>query len=45
MAEQPAADEQARRDEAGMRLALDQAHNALLVGEVPSDGGPPCPRC
>lgn len=23
------------RDEAGMRLALDQAHNALLVGEVP----------
>jgi tRNA(adenine34) deaminase len=22
-------------DEAGMRLALDQAHNALLVGEVP----------
>ena len=35
MAEQPAADEQARRDEAGMRLALDQAHNALLVGEVP----------
>ncbi len=29
-----AADQQAR-DEAGMRLALDQAHNALLVGEVP----------
>ncbi len=28
-------DEQQRRDEAGMRLALDQAHNALLVGEVP----------
>jgi tRNA(adenine34) deaminase len=26
---------QQRRDEAGMRLALDQAHNALLVGEVP----------
>jgi tRNA(adenine34) deaminase len=23
------------KDEAGMRLALDQAHNALLVGEVP----------
>jgi tRNA(adenine34) deaminase len=22
-------------DEIGMRLALDQAHNALLVGEVP----------
>lgn len=35
MTEQPAADEQNRRDEAGMRLALDQAHNALLVGEVP----------
>jgi tRNA(adenine34) deaminase len=30
-----AADEQRLRDEAGMRLALDQAHNALLVGEVP----------
>jgi tRNA(adenine34) deaminase len=28
-------DEQQRKDEAGMRLALDQAHNALLVGEVP----------
>ncbi len=28
-------DEQRIRDEAGMRLALDQAHNALLVGEVP----------
>jgi tRNA(adenine34) deaminase len=27
--------EQRLRDEAGMRLALDQAHNALLVGEVP----------
>jgi tRNA(adenine34) deaminase len=27
--------DQQRRDEAGMRLALDQAHNALLVGEVP----------
>jgi tRNA(adenine34) deaminase len=27
--------EQQRLDEAGMRLALDQAHNALLVGEVP----------
>jgi tRNA(adenine34) deaminase len=35
MAEQASPDEQARRDEAGMRLALDQAHNALLVGEVP----------
>jgi len=23
------------RDEYGMRLALDQAHNAWLVGEVP----------
>ena len=34
MAEE-AADVQDRRDEAGMRLALDQAHNALLVGEVP----------
>ncbi len=29
------AEEQALRDEAGMRLALDQAHNAWLVGEVP----------
>ena len=28
-------DEQRIKDEAGMRLALDQAHNALLVGEVP----------
>jgi tRNA(adenine34) deaminase len=28
-------DEQRLRDEAGMRLALDQAHNAWLVGEVP----------
>jgi tRNA(adenine34) deaminase len=28
-------EEQQRRDEAGMRLALDQAHNAWLVGEVP----------
>jgi len=28
-------DEQLIRDEAGMRLALDQAHNAWLVGEVP----------
>jgi tRNA(adenine34) deaminase len=28
-------DELRLRDEAGMRLALDQAHNALLVGEVP----------
>jgi len=28
-------DEQQRKDEAGMRLALDQAHNAWLVGEVP----------
>jgi tRNA(adenine34) deaminase len=28
-------DEQRIRDEAGMRLALDQAHNAWLVGEVP----------
>lgn len=28
-------DEQARHDEAAMRLALDQAHNAWLVGEVP----------
>jgi len=28
-------DEQQLRDEHGMRLALDQAHNALLVGEVP----------
>jgi tRNA(adenine34) deaminase len=27
--------EQQRKDEAGMRLALDQAHNAWLVGEVP----------
>ena len=27
-------DEQRIKDEAGMRLALDQAHNALLVGEV-----------
>jgi len=27
--------EQRLRDEAGMRLALDQAQNALLVGEVP----------
>ena len=25
----------AQKDEAGMRLALDQAHNAWLVGEVP----------
>ena len=31
----PSAAEQRQRDEAGMRLALDQAHNALLVGEVP----------
>jgi tRNA(adenine34) deaminase len=29
------ANDQRRRDEAGLRLALDQAHNALLVGEVP----------
>jgi tRNA(adenine34) deaminase len=28
-------DTQRLRDEAGMRLALDQAHNAWLVGEVP----------
>jgi tRNA(adenine34) deaminase len=28
-------DEQRLKDEAGMRLALDQAHNAWLVGEVP----------
>jgi tRNA(adenine34) deaminase len=28
-------DEQRQKDDAGMRLALDQAHNALLVGEVP----------
>jgi tRNA(adenine34) deaminase len=28
-------DEQRQQDEYGMRLALDQAHNALLVGEVP----------
>ena len=28
-------DEQQIKDEHGMRLALDQAHNALLVGEVP----------
>jgi len=35
MAEPLSPDEQPRRDEAGMRLALDQAHNALLVGEVP----------
>lgn len=28
-------DEQQAKDEYGMRLALDQAHNALLVGEVP----------
>jgi tRNA(adenine34) deaminase len=28
-------DEQRQKDEAGMRLALDQAHNAWLVGEVP----------
>ena len=28
-------DEQQLKDEHGMRLALDQAHNALLVGEVP----------
>jgi tRNA(adenine34) deaminase len=28
-------DEQRIRDEAGMRLALDQAHDAWLVGEVP----------
>ncbi|MGL6108761.1 MAG: tRNA adenosine(34) deaminase TadA [Rubrivivax sp.] len=27
--------EQRGKDEAGMRLALDQAHNAWLVGEVP----------
>jgi tRNA(adenine34) deaminase len=27
--------EQRLKDEAGMRLALDQAHNAWLVGEVP----------
>lgn len=34
---QPAAlpDEQVIRDEAGMRIALDQAQNAWLVGEVP----------
>jgi tRNA(adenine34) deaminase len=31
----PDAAEQALHDEAGMRLALDQAHNAWLVGEVP----------
>jgi tRNA(adenine34) deaminase len=35
MAEPLSPDEQLRRDEAGMRLALAQAHNALLVGEVP----------
>jgi len=35
MAEPLSLHEQLRRDEAGMRLALDQAHNALLVGEVP----------
>lgn len=29
------AEERAGRDEAGMRLALDQAHNAWLCGEVP----------
>jgi tRNA(adenine34) deaminase len=28
-------DDSASQDEAGMRLALDQAHNAWLVGEVP----------
>ena len=28
-------DDSALQDEAGMRLALDQAHNAWLVGEVP----------
>jgi tRNA(adenine34) deaminase len=28
-------DDQRLKDEAGMRLALDQAHNAWLVGEVP----------
>jgi tRNA(adenine34) deaminase len=28
-------EEQALRDSAGMKLALDQAHNAWLVGEVP----------
>jgi len=28
-------DEQRQKDEAGMRLALDQAQNAWLVGEVP----------
>jgi tRNA(adenine34) deaminase len=31
----PAGDDPAAFDEYGMRLALDQAHNALLVGEVP----------
>jgi tRNA(adenine34) deaminase len=31
----PMIDAQRLRDEAGMRLALDQAHNAWLVGEVP----------
>jgi tRNA(adenine34) deaminase len=29
------ADESAERDRAAMRIALDQAHNAWLVGEVP----------
>jgi len=31
----PGGDRQRERDESAMRLALDQAHNALLVGEVP----------
>ncbi|HEY6134266.1 MAG TPA: tRNA adenosine(34) deaminase TadA [Rubrivivax sp.] len=31
----PDDDLQRERDESAMRLALDQAHNALLVGEVP----------
>lgn len=31
----PTPDERARADEAAMRLALDQAHNAWLAGEVP----------
>ena len=35
MNESDDASEQALHDESGMRLALDQAHNAWLVGEVP----------
>lgn len=31
----PSDDAQRNRDENAMRLALDQAHNALLAGEVP----------